>query len=137
MENHNTETAHNCRQFLYLNFKEQNDKKHAFCYNGKPYENSLQISSQFPYLNFMCHNVKKHVLQEKIGIRKLPTIVGSFRIWILSGKTPKNTRLAIENWNTETVYNCRQFPYFNFKWKNANKHAFCYGGHEYGNCLQL
>ena len=35
--------------------------------------------------------------------------VGSFRIWILSGKTPKNTCLAIENRNTETAYNCMQF----------------------------
>ena len=30
----------------------------------------------------------------------------------------------MEDTDTETAYNCRQFPYLNFKWKNAKKHAF-------------
>ena len=46
-------------------------------------------------------------------------------------------RFAIEDTNNETAYNCRQFPYLNIKWKNAKKHAFCNGEHEYGNCVQL
>ena len=47
-------------------------------------------------------------------------------------------RFAMDNPNTETAYNCRQFPYMNFKMKNAKKHTFfCNGGHEYENCLQL
>ena len=50
--------------------------------------------------------------------------VGSFRICILSSKTPKNTCLAMENRNTETAYNCRQFPYFNFKWKTPKNMRF-------------
>ena len=44
-------------------------------------------------------------------------------------------RFAMENTNTETAYNCSQFSYFNFKWKNTKKHAFCNVGHEYRNCL--
>ena len=44
---------------------------------------------------------------------------------------------AMENPKTETAYNCRQFPYFNSMWKNAKQHAFCKGGHKYGNYLQL
>ena len=43
----------------------------------------------------------------------------------------------MEDTNMETSYNCMQFSYFNFKWQNAKKQAFCYGGHEYGHCLQL
>ena len=76
-------------------------------------ETAYRFVGSFRILILSCKMQKKHVLQGKIGIRKLPTIVGSFRIWILSGKTPKNTCLAMENRNTETAYNCRQFPFLN------------------------
>ena len=33
-------------------------------------------------------------------------------------------RFAMENPTTETVYNCRQFMYLNFNWKNAKKKRF-------------
>ena len=36
-------------------------------------------------------------------------------------------RFAIEDTNMETAYNCRQFPFLNFNWGNAKKHAFCNG----------
>ena len=43
MEDTDTETAHNCSQFPYFNFKWQNAKKHVFS-NGKPeYGNCLQL----------------------------------------------------------------------------------------------
>ena len=71
---------------------------------------------QFPYLSFKMQNAKKHAFcnggQE---IRKLSTSIGSFRILILSGKTSKNMRFAMKNRYTETAYNCRHFPYLNFK----------------------
>ena len=68
-------------------------------------------------------------------------------------------RFAMDDTNMETADDCRLFPYFNYKLKNAKKHAFCNGkpeygylnfklqnakkhafyngGHKYGNCLQL
>ena len=36
-------------------------------------------------------------------------------------------RFAIEDPNMETAYNCRQFPFLNFKWGNAKKHVLCNG----------
>ena len=44
---------------------------------------------------------------------------------------------AMENPNTETAYNCRLFPYFNFKWQKAKKHVFCNGGYDYGNNFRI
>ena len=67
---------------------------------------------------------KTCVLQWRTRIPKLPTIVGSFRNLVLSGKTQKIMRFTLENPNTETAHNCWQFPYLNFKWEKAKKHAF-------------
>ena len=50
-------------------------------------------------------------MQRRIQIQKLPTIVNSFRIVILSGKTPKNMLFAIENLNTETAFNYKHISY--------------------------
>ena len=70
-------------------------------------------------------------------------------------------RFELDDTKTKISYNYRQFPYFNFKWKNAKnlcvlqweirvrklylnlklknakKHAFCNGGHEYGNYIHF
>ena len=43
----------------------------------------------------------------------------------------------MENPNTETAYNCSQFPYLNFRVQNIKKHAFYSGLSKYGNWLQL
>ena len=57
----------------------------------------------------------------------MPIIVGSFHISILSDKTPKYMRFAMEDMNMKTAYNCRQFPFLHFKRKNAKKHVCCNG----------
>ena len=43
----------------------------------------------------------------------------------------------MENRNTETAYNCRQFSYLNYQWQNTKKHAFGNEKPEYANRLQL
>ena len=69
----------------------------------------------FPYLNYRFENAKKLAFSDGgYLIRKLPRIVCSFRILILSDNTPKYMRFGMKGTNTETVYNCRPFPYFNF-----------------------
>ena len=105
MEDTNTETAYNCIQFSYFNFKCQNATKTSG-------------------------------LQWRTQLRKLSTAVDIFRILIFSGKTQRNMRFAMEYTNTETVYNCSQFLYFNFNLQNANKAVYC-NGKPYGNCLQI
>ena len=114
----------------------------------------------FPYLNVSLQKIKKHVFFEgKPEVRKLPTIVSSVCIWILASKTPKNMPFIMENPNTETAYNCRQFPYLNlackapksmyfekknpitefciwFSQQKTKKHALCNGKPENGNFLQ-
>ena len=54
-------------------------------------------------------------------------IEDSFDILILSSKTQKNMRFTKENLKQKFSYNCMQFPYLNFNWQNAKKHAFCNG----------
>ena len=61
------------------------------------------------------------VLHPKMQIQKLPIIVGSFHICILAPKRPKIMRLAVKNPNTETAYNCRQFPYLHLSEQTTKK----------------
>ena len=137
MKNQNTQNAYNCIQLPYLNYKWQKAKNHAFLYGKPEYGKCLQLLAVSVFEFKIEKHQKTCVLQWKTRIRKLSTIVCSFRIWILSVKTPKNMRFQMEDSNTETASNCMQFSYFNFKWQNAKIQAFCNGGHEYGNSLQL
>ena len=85
MENENTETAYNCRQFPYINFKWQNVTKTCVLQWRTDTETAYNCR-QFPYLNFKLKNAKKQAFcngKPEYGI------VGSFRISILSGKTPQ------------------------------------------------
>ena len=129
----NMETAYYCGRFLFVNFKWQNDKKHAFLQIEDTNTETAYNCTQFPYLNFRWQNTKKHAFCEEeheygnslqlcaVFVRKLPTILGIIRISILIAKTPKNMAIAMEETNTKTAYNCRQFPYLNFKMKKTPK----------------
>ena len=60
--------------------------------------------SQFPYLYSSFENTKNHAFcdgKSEYGI------VGSFRIIILPGLTPKNIHFIMKNQNKKTAYNCR------------------------------
>ena len=52
---------------------------------------------------------------------KLPIIVESYRIWIFDDKTQKKMRFTSEYQNTETSFNCWQFPSFDYNWLNTKK----------------
>ena len=84
------ETACNCRQFQYWYFKLQNIKKHAFCNGDQKYGNCLQLYADSLFELYVVKSKKKCILQRKTRIQKLPTIVGTFRIWFLIGITPKS-----------------------------------------------
>ena len=46
-------------------------------------------------------------------------------------------RGAMEYTNTETTYNCMQFPYLNYKLQNAKNQTFCNRTAEYGNLTRI
>ena len=78
---------------------------------------TIENCSQLLYNNFKQQNASKHTICDgRPEIQKQTIIVGCLGFWILSSKTPNNVRFAMETPNTETAYNCRQIPYFNFKW---------------------
>ena len=59
MENQDTETAYNCRQFPYFNFKWKTPKNMRFAMEDTNTETAYNCR-QFPYLNFKLKNAKKH-----------------------------------------------------------------------------
>ena len=62
---------------------------------------------QFSYFNFSLQSNKNNVFCE--GKPEYENcLLGSYRIWILARKTPKNMPFIMENPNTETANNCRQ-----------------------------
>ena len=80
IEDTNTETSNNYRQFLYLYFKLPNAKKHGFAMENMSNKTAYNCK-QLPYLNFKWRNAEKtRILQRKTGIGKQPTNEGSFRI---------------------------------------------------------
>ena len=69
-----------------------------------------------------CFAVKRSsfgVLRPKIQIGKLSTIISSFRRRVLHFKTHVLRSFGDQNQNTESAYNCGQFPYTDFLSLNA------------------
>ena len=58
MEKQDTETAYNCRQFPYFNFKWKTPKNMRFAMEDTNTETAYNCR-QFPYLNFKLKNAKK------------------------------------------------------------------------------